>query len=74
MTPSCSPTTCRDLAERYLETFRSMHPHTNPPSVVVMRDGSVLFNGYVVSATDLAEMQANLLRWHAPPAPLARAS
>jgi hypothetical protein len=58
--------TCRDLAQDYLDTFRRLHPQARPPSVVVLRDGRVLFNGFLLSAEDIAEMRANLVRWHHP--------
>jgi hypothetical protein len=31
---------------------------------VVLRDGRVLFNGFMLSAEDIVEMRANLVRWH----------
>jgi hypothetical protein len=64
MMTTCDATTCRDLAEEYLETFRTLHPHARPPSVVALRDGRVLFNGFILSAADIVEMRANLVRWH----------
>jgi hypothetical protein len=74
MSNPCDSTTCRDLAQEYLRTFRLMHPHMKPPSVVVLRDGRVLFNGFVLSVEDIAEMRANLVRWHQRPARLTPAN